>query len=105
MASVSWKTILYSVINVGLGLFIYWHLYIGGWLTNPYYRLNDPDIVNLFVAILEPLIVLSVIVFWLNRSRTAYRFLFAAFVLQCLIAAGFAAVLILFVLTFKPRLM
>jgi len=96
---------LYSIVNVGLGSFIYWHLYTGGWLTNPYYRLNDPDIVNLFVAILEPLIVLAVIVYWWSRRPGSYRLLFWAFILQCLIAAGFLAIFIAFVLTWKPRLM
>ncbi len=102
---VSWKSILYSAFNTGVGLFIYWHLYTGGWLTNPYYRLNDPDIANLLVAILEPLIVLAVVIFWLKRTPKTYRILFCAFILQCLIAAGFLAFIIVFMFTWKPRLM
>ena len=49
--TLQFKGILYSIVIVVAGLDIYWHLYTGGWLTNPYYRLNDPDIVNLVLAI------------------------------------------------------
>jgi hypothetical protein len=99
------KALLYSVITLAAAAFIYWHLYTGGWLTNPYYRLNDPDIVNLVLAIVEPLMALAVIAYWLRPTRTFYRLLFASFILQLLICAGFAAFLIFFALTWHPRLM
>ena len=101
----SWKPVLFSAVNIVLSLSILWHLYTGGWLTNPYYRLNDPDIINLFVAILEPLVLVASVVYWFNQRPGFYRVLFWAFVLQCLIGIGFLAVFIVFVMTWKPRLM
>jgi hypothetical protein len=99
------KPIVYSFFVVVAGLTIYRHLYIGGWLTNPYYHLNDPDIVNLFLAILEPIMILVIPAFWLSRSRLMYRILFITFLLQLLICLGFAVVIGLFVMAWKPRLM
>jgi hypothetical protein len=98
------KGILYSVVIVVAGLDIYWHLYTGGWLTNSYH-LNDPDIVNLVLAIVEPILVLGVVVYWLTASATLQRVLFWSFILQLFICAGFGLVMLLFVLTWHPRLM
>jgi hypothetical protein len=98
------KGILYSIVIVVAGLDIYWHLYTGGWLTN-HYHLNDLDIVNLVLAIVEPILLLVVIAYWLTASATLHRILFWSFVLQLLICAGFGLVILLFMLTWHPRLM
>jgi len=99
------KPILYSVVIAVAGLDIYWHLYTGGWLTNPYYRLNDPDIVNLVLAVLEPILFLVVVAYWLTTSALFQRILFWSFILQLLICIGFGLVILLFVLTWHARLM
>ena len=39
----------------------------GGWLTIRY-QLNDPTIVNLILAIFEPIAVASVIAYWIWRT-------------------------------------
>jgi hypothetical protein len=98
------KPVLYSVVIVVAALDIYWHLYTGGWLTNSYH-LNDPDIVNLALAILEPVLFLVVVAYWLTASATLQRILFWSFVLQLLICAGFGLVILLFMLTWHPRMM
>lgn len=98
------KPILYSIVVVAAGLDIYWHLYTGGWLTNSYH-LNDLDIVNLVLAIVEPILILVVVVYWLTAGPTPYRILFWSFLLQLLICLGFGLVFLLFVLTWHPRLM
>ena len=99
------KPIIYSaVILVGAG-WTYRFLYTGGWLTNPYYRLNDPDIVNLLVAIFEPIAVVAVIAYWIWRTRALYRLLFIFFITQLIVGAGYLAVFLFFVLTYKPRMM
>jgi hypothetical protein len=103
--AIRFKPVLYSVVIVGAALDIYWHLYTGGWLTNPYYRLNDPDIVNLVLAIVEPILFLVVVAYWLTASATLHRILFWSFILQLLICAGFGLVILLFVLTWHPRMM
>jgi hypothetical protein len=98
------KPVLYSLVIVVAGLDIYWHLYTVGWLTN-HYHLNDLDIVNLVLAIVEPILILVVFVYWLTASATLHRILFWSLVLQLLICAGFGLVILLFVLTWHPRMM
>jgi hypothetical protein len=98
------KGILYSLVIVVAGLDIYWHLYTGGWLTN-HYHLNDLDIINLVLAILEPILVLVVVVYWLTACATLHRILFWSFIFQLVICAGFGLVILLFVLTWHPRMM
>ena len=60
------RAIVYSAINLIAAIFVYRYLITGGWLTN-HYHLDDPNIVNLVLAIFEPIAVLSVIVFWICR--------------------------------------
>jgi hypothetical protein len=98
------KGIFYSVVIVVAGLDIYWHLYTNGWLTN-HYHLNDLDIVNLVLAIVEPILILVVPAYWLTTSRMFHRILFWSFILQLLICIGFGLVILLFVLAWHPRMM
>ena len=83
---------------------VYWHLIKGGWLTN-HYQLNDPNIVNLALAIFEPIAVLSVIAYWLTRKPFLYRLMFILFLVQVLIGAGFLLFILLFFITWKPKMM
>jgi hypothetical protein len=98
------KGILYSLVIVVAGLDIFWHLYTNGWLTN-HYHLNDLDIINLVLAILEPILILIVVVYWLTARAMFHRILFWSFILQLLICAGFGLVILLFVLSWHPRMM
>ena len=99
------KPIIYSTVILIGAIWTYRFLYTGGWLTNPYYRLNDPDIVNLLVALFEPIAVAAVIAYWIWRTRTVYRLLFASFLTQLVVGAGYLAMFLLFVFTYKPRMM
>ena len=99
------RAIIYSAIILIGAIWSYRFLYTGGWLTNPYYRLNDPDIVNLVVAIFEPIAVLCVIAYWSWRTRPLHRLLFISFLAQLIVGAGYLVVFLLFVLTYKPRMM
>ena len=99
------KPIIYSAVIVIGAIWSYRFLYADGWLTNPYYRLNDPDIVNLFVAIFEPIAVAAVIAYWIWRTHTFYRILFISFIAQLLVGAGYLAMFLFFVITYKPRMM
>jgi hypothetical protein len=56
-----------SVVHLIAAAVVYWHLITGGWLTN-HYQLNDPNIVNLVLAIFEPIAIVSVIACWLWRK-------------------------------------
>ena len=70
--SLTSKAALISVLNVIAATVVYRHLITGGWLTN-HYQLNDPNIVNLVLAIFEPIAIVSVIAYWLSRKRFLYR--------------------------------
>src|SRR5205814_9891713 len=98
------KPIIYSLVIVVGAAWVYRLLYTGGWLTH-HYDLHDPNVINLVLAIVEPLVVLGVISYWIWRTRFLYRLLFISFILQLLIDAGFIAFIGLFMLTWKPRMM
>src|SRR5437762_8677638 len=102
--SISGKTVFYSVGNFAAASAVYWYLITGGWLTN-HYHLDDPNIVNLGLAIFEPIAVLGVIAYWIWRTRFLYLFLFILFLVQLVIGAGFVAFIGLFFFTWKPKMM
>jgi hypothetical protein len=58
---------LISVVHVTVATAVYRHLITGGWLTN-HYQLDDPNIVNLVLAIFEPIAIVGVIAYWLWRK-------------------------------------
>jgi hypothetical protein len=56
-------------------------------------------------VIFEPIAVLGVFAYWIWRTRRLYRLLFFLFLGQLLIGASYLAVFLLFVLTYRPRIM
>lgn len=98
------RAIVCSVIHLVAAAAVYRYLITGGWLTN-HYRLDDSNIVNLFLAIFEPIAVLSVIAFWISRRAIFQRVMSILCVVQILIGAGFLAFLIFFALTWHPKMM
>jgi hypothetical protein len=93
-----------SVVHVIAAAAVYRYLITGGWLTN-HYQLNDPNIVNLVLAIFEPIAVISVIAYWLSRKPAIYRLMSILFFVQLLIGAGFLVFILLFLFTWHPKLM
>ena len=98
------KSIIYSAVILIGAVWMYRFLNSGGWLTH-HYQLNDPDSLNLIPVIFEPVAVLGVVAYWVWRTRGLYRLLFFLFLGQLLIGAAYLAVFVLFVLTYKPRMM
>ena len=98
------KAALISVIHVIAVTAVYRYLITGGWLTN-HYQLNDPNIVNLVLAIFEPIVVAVVIAYWLLRKRFLYRLISILCFIQILIGAGFLVFILLFALTWHPKMM
>lgn len=98
------KATLISVVHIIAATAVSWHLINGGWLTN-HYQLNDPNIVNLLLAIFEPMAGLSVIAFWLWRTPLLYRLISILCLVQLLIGAGFLIFFLFFALTWHPKLM
>jgi hypothetical protein len=85
-------------------IWVYRYLITGGWLTN-HYQLNDPNIVNLVLAIFEPVAVAGVVAYWIWRTRSLYRLLFILFLAQLIVGAGFLAFILFFFLTWKAKMM
>jgi hypothetical protein len=98
------RTIVCSVGHLIAAAAVYWHLIKGGWLTN-HYQLNDPNIVNLALAIFEPIAVLSVIAFWIWRTSFLRRLMSMLCVIQILIVAGFLLFALVFAITWHPKMM
>ena len=98
------RIILCSIGQMIVAAAVYWHLIKGGWLTN-HYQLNDPNIVNLALAIFEPIAVVSVIAFWIWRTSSLRRLMLILGVIQILIVAGFVLFFLLFAITWHPKMM
>lgn len=102
--SSSLKATVISVIHLIAAAAVYRYLITGGWLTN-HYQLNDPNIINLVLAIFEPIAVVSVIAYWLWRKAFLYRLISILGLVQILIGAGFLIFILLFALTWHPKMM
>jgi len=98
------KGVLFSVVNLIAATCAYSHLITGCWLTNRY-QLNDPNIVNLILAILEPIAVASVIAYWIWRTPLLYRVISVLFLVQVLIGAAFVVFILGFMFFWQPKLM
>src|SRR5204862_1165424 len=84
-----------SGLHIVAATAVYRYLITGGWLTN-HYQLNDPNIVNLALAIFEPIAIVSVIVYWLWRTPFLYRLIFVLCLVLLFIGAGFLFFLLFF---------
>src|SRR6478672_6976906 len=92
------RAIVYSAINLFAASAVYRYIMSGGWLTN-HYHFDDPNIVNLILAIFEPIAVLVVLAYWIGRTSFLYRALFLFMIVQVLIGLGFATFLLFFMIT------
>ena len=104
MMSPKLKAGLITLVHVVAAAAIYRYLITGGWLTN-HYQLNDPNIVNLALAIFEPIAIASVIAYWLSRKPFLYRLISILCLVQILIGAGFLIFILFFVFTWHPKMM
>jgi hypothetical protein len=104
MMSPTLKAEIISIIHVVAATAVYRYLITGGWLTN-HYQLDDPNIVNLVLAIFEPIAIVSVIAYWLWRKSFLYRLISILCLVQLLIGAGFLIFILLFALTWHPKMM
>jgi hypothetical protein len=98
------KTIACSIGHLIAASAVYWHLIKGGWLTN-HYQLNDPNIINLALAIFEPIAVVSVIAFWIWRTASLRRLMLILGLIQILIVAGFLLFVLVFAIIWHPKMM
>jgi hypothetical protein len=98
------KAAFISGVHIVAAIAVYRYLITGGWLTN-HYQLNDPNIVNLLLAIFEPIAILSVIADWVLRKPFLYRLMSILFYVQLLVGAGFLIFILLFALTWHAKMM
>jgi hypothetical protein len=104
MTSQRSKAALISMLHILAAGAVYRHLITGGWLTNVYH-LDDPNIINLVLAVFEPVAIASVLAYWLWRRPLLYRLIFILCVVQIMIGAGFLLFLLLFALSWHPKMM
>jgi hypothetical protein len=98
------KAALISAVHVVAATAVYWHLITGGWLTN-HYQFEDPNIVNLVLAIFEPIAIVSVIAYWIWRKSFLHRLISILCLVQILIGGGFLIFILLFTLTWHAKMM
>jgi len=98
------RAVLYSIGHLVAAVAVYRYLITGGWLTNQYH-LNDPNIVNLLLAIFEPIAVLSVLAYWIWRTSSLRRVMSILCLIQILIGVGFLLFILLFAITWHPKMM
>jgi len=104
MMSPTLKAGLISAVHLVVATAVYRHLVTGGWLTNRY-QLSDPNIVNLMLAIFEPVAIVSLVAYWLWRKSFLYRLISILCLVQLLIGAGFLIFILLFAFTWHPKMM
>ena len=104
MISSASKPIWSSVVHLLAATAAYWHLVTGGWLTN-HYELDDPNIVNLVLAIVEGLAVVLVIGYWISQNAFLGRLVWRLCLVQILIGIGFLVFVLLFAATWHFKLM
>jgi hypothetical protein len=102
--SLRFKASLFSVVHLIAAIAVYRYLVTGGWLTN-HYQLDDPDIINLALAIFEPIAIVSVIAYWIWRKSFLYRLMSILALIQILVGAGFLIFILLFMLTWHAKMM
>jgi hypothetical protein len=102
--SIPLKAALYSIFHLVATTVVYWYLITGGWLTN-HYQFDDPNIVNLVLAIFEPIAIVSVIAYWIWRKPFLYRLISILCLVQILIGSGFLVFFLLFALLWHPKMM
>ena len=98
------KATTFSAVQVAAAVAVYAHLITGGWLTTRY-RWDDPNVVNLLLALFEPFAILGALAYWVWRTPSLYRLLSLLFLAQVLIALGFLLFFLIFILLWHPRLM
>src|ERR1017187_5201969 len=104
MMSPTLKAGIISIIHVVAATAVYRYLITGGWLTNRY-QINDPNIVNLVLAIFEPIAIVSVIAYWLWRKSFLYRLMSILALVQIIVGGGFLILILLFMLLWHPKMM
>ena len=98
------KAALFSFIQIASATAVFYHLVTGGWL-HCHYQWNDPNIVNLLLALFEPVAVASVLVYWFWRSALLYRVLVFLSLAQLLVALGSGFFFLIVLFFWHPRLM
>ena len=102
--SSSIKAASFSAIQVIAASAVYYHLITGSWLVT-HYSLDDLNVVNLILATVEPIAILSVLAYWIWRTPFLYRLLVILCLAQLLVAVGFATFFLFFIISWHPKMM
>jgi len=98
-----WRSVIAPLIHLLLAGTAYWNLAKAGWLTATYHW-NDPDDINLVLALFEGLCALAVFAFAAFRTTFLSKLLNGLLVIQLILAVSIFALVMYVVLTWKPRM-
>ena len=98
----TWKIIVLCLFHGLIATGVYWHLITGGWLTSEHYQWGDPNNINLVLAVFEAMAVATAIMLLALKKRFVYLLAVDFMVVQLLLVAVMGALLVLFILTWKP---
>lgn len=99
----TWKVIVLCMSHGLIAAEVYWHLITGGWLS-AHYHWDDPDNINLMMAVFEVVAAAVTVALLISRRRFFYRLLIDLMFIQLLLAVVMAGLVLLFVLTWKPKM-
>jgi len=97
------RAVLVCVLHVVIAGAVYRHLIEGGWLTAKF-QWNDPDNINLVLAVFEGFCVAAVIALVISKRLFFYKMLVDLLVIQLLLAAVFLSLFLVFMLTWHPKM-
>ena len=98
------RVVLVSLLHLLCAGGVYRYLIIGGWLTN-HYHWDDPNDINLVLAVFEALCAVAVLALAICRKPFLYKLLIDLLIIQIIISSCLLILLLLFILTWHPRMM
>ena len=97
------RVIIVCLLHLVIASGVYWHLITDGWLTNNYHW-DDPNNINLVLVMFEAFCAVVVVLLGVARKRFFYKLLIDLVVIQFILVAGFLILLLIFMLTWHPKM-
>ena len=97
------RTWVLCTLHLAIAGFVFWDLATHGWLAETYHW-DDPSDANLVIAIFEVLCVVAVAALIFTRRAFFHRLVVNFMLVQIFVGVAVSTLLLLFVLTWKPRL-
>lgn len=98
------RVVIVCLLHLVFAAAVYCHLVKDGWL-NTQYHWDDPNNINLVLGIFETLCAVAVAALAIARKSFFYKLLLDLLMIQLIIATCLLVLLLVFVLTWQPRMM